>query len=314
MQFRASVRIARMATWSRLCLIAVCAALVPTLCGCPKQAAPAARAPAPSPTAAADPAPATPPIPANVKQVESAPAPEASENSKGNPYGDKYTANKTRDEGDSANAEVLERSLADLRPKPKRDRNRVGSGTMVHIEFSEATLNLEPNAHLHNLHFTLHDGENAASVVLTDKQRDVAATLSLGWCGIKLKPRPGKGEIVPIGSGTVRNRVERVGSYDLVLLDGKGKALATAQITDDRRLITGDGKPGYQIWLRQDPDWPDDQVLHIGKVGADNRTTKMMLLRWHDHTMQIRELRDKVGNEFEYKFPVGRLEVIKPPE
>jgi hypothetical protein len=233
-------------------------------------------------------------------------------NAEKNPYGDKYTSNKTRDEGDSANDEVLERSLADLRPRPKRERIGTGKGTLVHVEFSEATLSLEPGAHLHNLHFTLHDGDNAASVVMTDKQRDVAATLSLGWCGIKLKPQPGEGVIVPIGSGTVRNRVERIGSYDLVLLDAKGKAMATAQITDDRRLITGYGKPGYEVWLRQDPDWPDEQVLHVGKVGADNKTTKMLMLRWHDGSTEIRELRDQTGNEFEYKFPAGRLEVIKP--
>ena len=271
---------------------------------CAKKPAPAAATPAPplaAAPAAATPTPPAAPDPPAAKPKEQKKASNAD-------LGDAYTANKSkRYEGTRENDKKLERELAQLRPK---NREYVSlDGKRIDVNFTGAVEG-SPGSILCDLSFELTDGTHSATATMTDKQRNVAMTVDLGWCKVKVKPVLGKAEQKPIGAGEVASRVTRPGSYDFVLLDKAGKTMATAQLTWDRRLIAGYASPGYECFMRRDPEWEDEMIYNIVRTTGDE--AKVLQLRWNDRAMTHHDVQNAKGSIFEYAFPAGDMEVIKP--
>lgn len=280
------------------------AALLLCAASCVKQPAPAAPViTAATPSAKAAPAapPRTPPSPAPAAKTDTRqPAQPSSP-------GDAYTANKTHSEGTRENDKQLERDLADLRPKQREYVSL--SGRHIDVNFTGAKEG-PPGSHLCDLSFELTDGEHGATATLTDKQRSVGMAVDLGWCRLKVKPVLSSPDVQPIGAGEVASRVTRAGSYDVVLLDKAGRTMATAQVTWDRRLIAGYASPGYECFMRKDPEWEDEMIYSIVRTGGDE--AKVLQLRWSDKALTHQQVVNKTGSIFEYAFPAGEFEVIKP--
>jgi hypothetical protein len=272
-------------------------------------AAACARKPAPAATAgvAVQSAPAATATPAAPPAAPPAVKAEPKKPAVGSPHGDAYTANKTHHEGTREGDKALERDLADLRPK---NREYVSlSGKRIHVNFTGAKEG-PPGSHLCDLSFELTDGEHSTTATMTDKQRKVGMAVDLGWCKVKVKPVVSSADVQPIGAGEVASRVTRAGSYDLVLLTSAGKTMATAQLTWDRRLIAGYASPGYECFMRRDPEWEDEMIYSIVKTTGDE--AKVLQLRWYDKALAHQQVVDKAGSIFEYAFPDGEFEVIKP--
>jgi hypothetical protein len=221
--------------------------------------------------------------------------------------GDAYTANKSHNEGTRVGDKALERELAQLRPKHREYVSL--SGKHIDVNFTGAKAG-PPGSHLSDLSFELTDGTHSATTTLTDKKRDVAMTVDLGWCRVKVKPIVSKAAVSAIGTGERASRVERNGEYDIVLLDKNGKSMATASVKWDRRLIAGYASPGYECFMRRDPEWEDEQIFNIVKTTGDQ--SKVLQLRWYDKALTHQQVETAKGSLRDYAFPAGELEVIKP--
>jgi hypothetical protein len=269
--------------------------------GCPKPATAPGQGAPPAPVVAAAPIPPAAPAPPPATPPEK-PAPAKEE------LGNDYTANK-KNTALTENEKKLEEELRSLRPKKVEKL----VGTEIDVKFTAAAVPAKEGAQLCDLTFELAaDGGRRATVTLTDKQRDAAATLDLGWCRVKVKPQLSAGDIVPIGSGKVMNRIQRVGHYNIAVLDAQGKLIANAALNRDRTLTAGAPVQGYTSWMRRDRERDDLGLLTVAKVNADKSTTELALLRWSDSGIELQSATDKVGNIFEYAFPAGELEVIPP--
>jgi hypothetical protein len=269
-----------------------------------KKAAPPA---APAPVVAAAPVAAPPPTPAPAAAPAEPKAPAKPSAAPKSSYGDAYTANKSHSEGTREGDKKLERDLAQLRPK---NREYVSlDGKRVDVNFTGAAAG-PPGAQLCDLSFELTDGTHSATTTMTDKQRKVGMTVDLGWCKVKVMPVVSKGDVKPIGAGEVASRVTRQGSYDFIFLTPAGQRMATAQLTWDRRLIAGYASPGYECFMRRDPEWEDEMIYSIVRTTGDEG--KVLLLRWHDRAMTHQQVVSKQGSIFEYAFPAGDMEVIQP--
>ena len=64
--------------------------------------------------------------------------------------------------------------------------------------------------------------------------------------------------------------------------------------------------------MRRDPEWEDEQIFNLVKVNSDKTTKKILQLRWYDKSLAHQQVVDSTGNIFEYAFPAGEMEVIKP--
>ncbi len=205
------------------------------------------------------------------------------------------------------NDKQLEKELRQLRPKEVVELD----GTEIEVRFTGAEIPSAREAMMCDLTFELEDEKgNNATATMTDKKRNVAATLSLGWCSVKVKPQISQGDVLPIGSGRVMNRAQRLGHYEVAVLDASGKLIANAYVNRDRSFVKGAPVAGYTGWMKRDRERDDIGLFTVAKVAADKSTTEILMLRWSDSGFERQSATDKLGNIFEYSYPNGTLEVI----
>jgi len=277
----------------------------------PKVAAPASAAPAVQPASV----PSAPdPPPASAGQTETAadpkPAPDSASSPPKREIDNAYTANKVHRAGETPQDEIVNEELHGLRGKAGTED--ADFGTEVNLDFN-AKLSSVKGAQLCDLTFELREDEhgNTAQVTMTDKQRDVAATLEVGDYKLKFKPHVGPGTIIPIGSGKYSNRAVRTGNYDVVVLDHNGKEIGDLVITPDSTIMPGPGVKGYDNSVRVKPD--EETVMYtISRINPDRSTTHLVKLRWDSSGTTTRKVSDAAGNSFEYTFPAGSFQVVRP--